>query len=369
MNDALETGLGLYEARHPGSQGQIQGSVVVLRNSDAAILALSGGREVYQGVPSTYSDFNRATESMRQPGSAWKPIVYLAAFRRGVGLDSTVVDGPVQLGEGAEAHWISNYDGRFHGAMTARQALAESRNTVAVLLALEVGLDEMRHVARDLGITSPIPLFPSTALGASEVRLVELAGAYRAIASGVRASSHLVARVTGPQGEVLHAATGPTGTLPHAGLREIQEGLRGVILIPGGTGNVLARDDFPISVMGKTGTTNDFRDALFVGSTYGPQGITVAVRIGFDNNRTLGSGETGARAAIPIFREILLRTYAQGLVGPVPDFPDEMEAAIGMYRTRSRQTEEVRETLEAWASEPLPSLSVPSPRLRVYRPQ
>ena len=356
VNDALETGLGLYEARHPGSQGLIQGSVVVLRNSDAAILAISGGRQVYQGVPSVYSDFNRATESMRQPGSAWKPIVYLAAFRSGVGLDSNVIDGPIQLGDGGEAHWVSNYDGGFRGSMPMRQALAESRNTVAVRLALQVGLDEMRRVARDLGITSPIPPFPSTALGASEVRLVELAGAYRTIASGVRAAPHVVDRVTGTRGEILHSAAGPTGTLQPAGLREIQEGLRGVIRISGGTGNVLARGDFPIPVMGKTGTTNNFRDALFVGSTYGPQGITVAIRIGFDDNRSLGSGETGGRAALPIFREIMLRTYAQELVGPVPDFPHEMEAAIDAYRDRSRRTLEALEALDAWEGV---SLSVP----------
>ena len=366
VNDALETGLGLYEARHPGSEGLIQGSVVVLRNSDAAILAVAGGREVYQGAPSVYSDFNRATESMRQPGSAWKPIVYLAAFRRGVGLDSTVVDEPIRMGDGAEAHWVSNYDGQFNGPMPARQALAESRNTVAVHLALEVGLGEMRRVARELGITSPIPPFPSTALGASEVRLVELAGAYRAIASGVRATPHLVDRVTGSQGEVLHGGAGPAGTLHPAGLREIQEGLRGVIRIPGGTGNALAGGDFPIPIMGKTGTTNNFRDALFVGSTYGPQGITVAVRIGFDDNRTLGPGETGGRAALPIFREILLRTYTQELVGPVPALPDEMEAAIDTYRTQARRTQEVRETVEAWASVPL---SAPRLQLRGHRPR
>ena len=374
VNDALESGLALYEARHPGSEGLIQGSIVVLRNSDAAILAISGGRDVYQGVPSVYSDFNRATESMRQPGSAWKPIVYLAAFRRGVGLDSTVMDEPIQMGSGAETHWVSNYDGRFDGPMPARQALAESRNAVAVLLALEVGLDEMRRVARDLGITSPIPPFASTALGASEVRLVELAGAYRAIASGIRAAPHVVDRVTGPQGELLHRAASPTGRLPHTGLREIQEGLRGVILIPGGTGNALARSDFPIPVMGKTGTTNNFRDALFVGSTYGEQGITVAVRIGFDDNRTLGSGETGGRAALPIFRDILLRTYDEGLVGPVPSFPHEMEEAIDVYRTRSRRRAEAMEALEAWEGEPRPSVrreAVPVRQLelRLIRPR
>jgi len=86
-----------------------------------------------------------------------------------------------------------------------------------------------------------------------------------------------------------------------------------------------------MAVMGKTGTTNEFRDALFVGSTYGPTGITIAVRIGFDDNRSLGAGETGARAALPVFREIALRVYAEKLVGPAPQFPAAMEQNINDY--------------------------------------
>jgi membrane carboxypeptidase/penicillin-binding protein len=108
----------------------------------------------------------------------------------------------------------------------------------------------------------------------------------------------------------------------------IQEGLRGVVRLPEGTAHSLYGPDFPIPVMGKTGTTSDFRDALFVGSTYGPHGITVAVRIGFDDNRALGEKETGGRAALPIFREIMLRAYERRLVGPVPPFPREIEDRI-----------------------------------------
>jgi membrane carboxypeptidase/penicillin-binding protein len=87
-------------------------------------------------------------------------------------------------------------------------------------------------------------------------------------------------------------------------------------------------------VMGKTGTTSDFRDALFVGSTYGPQGITVAVRVGFDDNRTLGRRETGGRTALPIFQEIMARVYRDALVGAVPQFPQEMEDRISAYLSR-----------------------------------
>ena len=111
----------------------------------------------------------------------------------------------------------------------------------------------------------------------------------------------------------------------------IQEGLRGVVRIPTGTAHALNSRGFPIAVMGKTGTTNEYRDALFIGSTYGPKGITVAVRIGFDDNCTLGPKETGGRVALPVFREIMLRVYREELAGPVPEFPAQMEQNINAY--------------------------------------
>ena len=107
-----------------------------------------------------------------------------------------------------------------------------------------------------------------------------------------------------------------------------------MVRLPGGTAHALDGRDFPIPVMGKTGTTSDFRDALFVGSTYGRTGITVAVRIGFDDNRALGDQETGGRAALPIFREVMLRVYRDGLVGPVPEFPPAIEERIDQYLAR-----------------------------------
>ena len=101
----------------------------------------------------------------------------------------------------------------------------------------------------------------------------------------------------------------------------IQEGLRGVVRIPTGTAHALDSRAFPIPVMGKTGTTNEFRDALFVGSTYGVDGITVAVRIGFDDNRSLGPKETGGRVALPVFQELMLKVYRDGIVGRRRRFP------------------------------------------------
>jgi len=358
VNEALENGLALYEKRHRASKGLIQGSVVVLRNADAAILAEVGGRQVFNDIPTSYNDLNRVTGSLRQPGSAWKPMVYLAAFRRGLTLDTTVPDEPIEVPLGGDRglKQIANYDNRFKGPIPVRQALAESRNAVAVWIAREIGIDQVNRTARDLGIRTPLNGYISTALGASEVRLLELAGAYRLMASGVLAEPHIIARVTDASGEVvLYAASGTAPDIGQNGpssdeLSLIQQGLRGVVRLPDGTAHALDGRHFPIPVMAKTGTTSDFRDALFVGSTYGPQGITVAVRIGYDDNRTLGKKETGSRVALPIFREIMLRLYEDRLVGPLPQFPCDIEGGIDGYL--ATQT-----TREAWVDERPPTLA------------
>jgi penicillin-binding protein 1A len=334
VNQALENGLARYEQRHPRALGLTQGSIVVLANADASILAEAGGRQRYNLRANRYSDYNRVTGSLRQPGSVMKPLVYLAAFRRGLTLDTTVPDKPISVpdtGGAAGVKWIANYDATFKGSIPARQALAESRNAVAVWIAESVGMERVIRTCQDLGVRTPLHPYLSTALGGSEVQLLELAGAYRAMASGVRAVPHVVARVIDSTGAVLYEAPGPAGEIQSASLTLIQEGLRGVIRLPGGTAHALSGSAFPIPVMGKTGTTSEFRDALFVGSTYGPQGITVAVRIGFDDNRSLGRAETGGRTALPIFREIMLRIYEEALVGTVPLFPREMEARIDAY--------------------------------------
>jgi len=337
VNEALENGLALYEKRYPEAKGLIQGAVVVLRNADAAILAEAGGRQVYKDRHTRYSDYNRATGSLRQPGSAWKPLVYLAAFRENLTLDTTVPDEPIAVPMGADrpVKWITNYDNQFKGPIPMRQALAESRNAVAVWITRAIGVDRMIETSRQLGIRSPLQPYITTALGASEVRLLELAGAYRAMASGILAEPHVIDRVTGASGEVLYEASRSVAEIDSTELSLIQEGLRGVIRLPNGTAHALDSRDFPVPVMGKTGTTSDFRDALFVGSTYGRQGVTVAVRVGFDDNRALGDKETGGRTALPIFREIMLRVYERRLVGPPPTFPREIEERIDRYLASS----------------------------------
>ena len=210
VNEALENGLALYERRYPAAKGVIQGSVVVLRNADAAILAEAGGRQVYQSRRARYADLNRATGSLRQPGSAWKPLVYLAAFRQNLNLDTTVPDEPISVPMGADrpVKWIANYDNQFKGPMPIRQALAESRNAVAVWITREIGLDKVISTSREMGIRTPLQPYITTALGASEVRLLELAGAYRAMASGLLAEPHIIDRVTDASGSALYETSG-----------------------------------------------------------------------------------------------------------------------------------------------------------------
>ena len=335
-NSALENGLHLYEKRHPQSAGLIQGSVVVLRNSDSAILAETGGRRTYKGRDTSYSDFNRVTQSLRQPGSAMKPIVYLAAFREGaIDLDTPVPDEPISVPTYRDQplKWISNFDGEFKGIIPVRQALAESRNAVAIWIVQQIGINSVLRTARDVGIRTSLHPFDTTALGASEVTLLELANAYRMMASGVLAEPYAISTIehSGESVAYRHPVSCCASNEYGIGLSLIQEGLRGVVRIPSGTAHALDSRSFPIPVMGKTGTTNNYRDALFIGSTYGPDGITVAVRIGFDDNRSLGAKETGGTAALPVFREVMLKTYQAKLVGPVPSFPADMENNIQSY--------------------------------------
>jgi len=228
-----------------------------------------------------------------------------------------------------------------------REALAESRNAVTIWVAEQIGIDSVLWASRNLGIRTPLQPYASTALGASEVNLLELANAYRAMASGILTQPYVIRKTVRDSGEVMADKEVTRSLVYHYddALSLIQEGLRGVVRIPTGTAHALFSRGFPIAVMGKTGTTNEFRDALFIGSTYGPEGITIAIRIGFDDNRSLGAGESGGRVALPVFKEIMLKVYREKLAGPVPEFPAQMEQNINAYlKDDSAGTEAVTDT-------------------------
>jgi membrane peptidoglycan carboxypeptidase len=246
-----------------------------------------------------------------------------------------VPDEPIGVpdGETQSTKWISNYDAQFRGMIPLREALAESRNAAAIWLTGQIGIASVLGTSRSLGVKSRLQPYATTALGASEVNLLELANAYRTMASGIFAEPYAIRKIVRDSGqaagdnEMERAAV----DVNDAALALIQEGLRGVVRMPTGTAHTLNSNVFPIAIMGKTGTTNEFRDALFVGSTYGSEGITVAVRLGFDDNRSLGPKETGGRLALPVFKELMLKVYGEKLVGPVPEFPAQMEKNINVY--------------------------------------
>ena len=246
-----------------------------------------------------------------------------------------VPDEPIGVpdGEKQSTKWISNYDQQFRGMIPLREALAESRNAVAIWLTGEIGIGSVLGTSRSLGVKTRLQPYLTTALGASEVNLLELANAYRTMASGIFAEPYVIRKIVRDSGEVAadNEMARSAVDVNDSALALIQEGLRGVVRMPTGTAHTLDASVFPIAVMGKTGTTNEFRDALFVGSTYGPDGITIAVRLGFDDNRSLGPNETGGRLALPVFKELMLRVYREKLVGPVPTFPAQMEQNISDY--------------------------------------
>ncbi len=267
-----------------------QAAVVVL-DTGGGIRALVGGRSYAD------SQFNRAVKAQRQPGSAFKPFVYLAALEAGLTPDSIVQDLPLSVGGWAPR----NDNGEYQGAMTLRSALAHSVNTVAVRLALKVGPARVAATARRLGIRSPLGKDASLALGTSEVSLLELTGAYDVLANGGRAiEPYVVRRVFARSGEVLYVrkAPQPVQAVALAQVGAMNEMLNGALV--SGTGHRAALPEHPAA--GKTGTSQGFRDAWFVGYT---GQLTTGVWAGNDDGRAMNRVVGGSLPA-RIWRDVML---------------------------------------------------------------
>lgn len=255
------------------------------------------------------SQFNRATQATRQPGSAFKPFVYYAAFATGKYTpSSTVYDTPVRY----RGYSPRNYDNTFAGAMSIREALAVSRNIPAVKMGRAVGLDKVIEVCRTLGIKSPMDPVISLPLGAIGLTPLEMAGAYATFASsGWQSDTTFIVQVSDSQGNVLLDNTPkPKLVLDPWAAASTTSVMQSVI--NGGTGK-LAQIGRPAA--GKTGTTSSERDVWFVG--YVPQ-LSVAIWIGRDDNRRLASGVTGGQYAAPIWRNFMMKAL-DGV--PVEYFP------------------------------------------------
>lgn len=261
------------------------------------------------------NQFNRAVLARRQLGSSFKPFVYYLAFASGnYTPDSTIDDSPMTIADGDEPYVPRNYDNKFSGAISIRQAIAVSRNIPALKLGLEFGNENVVALCRKLGINSPILPVISLPLGAADVTPMEVAGAYAVFASGgYKSKTTLIARVTDRNGNlVLDNTPKPELILDPVAVSYLTEALRGVVT-NGTATEAQMSDGRPVA--GKTGTTSDFRDAWFVG--YAPQ-LSVAIWIGNDDYSPMANGVTGGVYVVPIWRKFMERALAGQ---PIEQFP------------------------------------------------
>jgi penicillin-binding protein 1A len=298
-----------YGDASKGPPSYLQGAVVVIDPASGDVRALVGGRN-YAASP-----FDRVF-ALRQPGSAIKPLVYAAALADSIPPNAIVPDTalsiPMPFGPNYQP---GNADGQFLGPMTLHEALVRSRNPVAVQLGMRVGIDTIAALAQRLGVTSPMALVPSSAIGASAIRPLELVTAYTAFANlGSVVQSRLVTRIDDPTGRTAYAA--PAAPLTPVLDPRVAFMVRRMMqdVADRGTG-AAARQAVPsaIPVAGKTGTTNDNADVWFVGMT---PDLVGAVWLGFDQPTTIAAGAAGGSLAAPIWGQMIARYYASLGSGP-----------------------------------------------------
>jgi penicillin-binding protein 1A len=290
-----------------------QGALLALDNATGGIKAMVGGRDFNE------SKFNRATQALRQVGSSFKPYVYTAAIDQGARPDDTILDGPVIFQTASGPYTPHNYEENFEGTITLRRALAQSLNIPALKLADSLGIKTVIDYAHRFGITSTIPPYLPVALGAAEVTLLEQTAAYSVFPNdGVRISPRYLTKVTDYEGRILEEDYPDVkDVISPRTARIMTSMLQGVVQ----HGTAFAANSMKLPLAGKTGTTNDFTDAWFVG--FSPS-ISCGVWVGYDEKRSLGSKETGARTALPIWMEFMKVALAgndAGTFQPVPELP------------------------------------------------
>lgn len=288
-----------------GPQNQVSQGALVALSPDGAVRALVGGRNYGE------SPFNRATQALRQPGSSFKPFIYLAALEAGYTPETTVEDAPLRIG-----HWQpANYEKGFRGLVPLRDALAHSINTCAVRVLEQVGIDRVRSLAQRLGITSPLGHDLSLALGTSEVTPLELTAAYAGIANGGRpVIPYAILEIRDNRGTELYKRHGSTAAgLPVVAGQDAVSQLTGMMtgVLAYGTGKA-ARLDRPAA--GKTGTSSDYRDAWFVGFT---ADLVSGVWLGNDNNDEMKK-VTGGGLPARLWHDFMMEAHAGLPVRPLP---------------------------------------------------
>jgi len=295
---ALKEGVKRMEERNR-YQG-LQGAILCMDPHTGGILAMVGG------VDFGASQFNRALQARRQPGSAFKPIIYAAAVDKGKTVVSTADDSPIEFEKSETEMWKpKNYDGTFLGPIPLLEALAKSRNLATVRLLNEIGVDTAIRMARNLGIESPIERNLSIALGSSGITPLEMVTAYATLANGgQRPTPFFIREVQDAAGNVLERTevkTVPAVTPETAYLtiRLMQEVLR--------SGTAVSAKGLSPNLAGKTGTTNENTDAWFLG---GSPDIMAGVWVGFDTPTSLGDRQSAATVALPIWTQFMSRALA-----------------------------------------------------------
>jgi penicillin-binding protein 1A len=296
----------------------VQGALLAIDNASGEVRAMVGGRDF------NLSKFNRATQALRQVGSSFKPYVYTAAIDQGATPDDTIVDSPVIFQTASGQYFPHNFDNKYEGTITLLRALAQSRNIPALKLADKMGIRTVEDYARKFGITSPLPPYLPVALGAAEMTLLEQTSAYSVFPDdGVRLVPRFVTKVTDYDDRVLEEDYPDVKDVISSRTARIMTSMLEAV-VQHGTGVAATRLKVPLG--GKTGTTNDFTDAWFVG--FSP-GITTGVWVGYDEKRSLGAKETGAHAALPIWMQFMSAALAgkdPGEFQPPPELPQKPTA-------------------------------------------
>ena len=313
---SLRDGLKALEGRTgKGKPGEHpEGAIVTVEPHTGYVRAMVGGYDFFR------SEFNRAVQARRQPGSVFKPFIYIAALEAGLTPATRVEDAPVSYAVGANGQvWKpENYDRKFRGSTTLQQALEESVNVVTVKVQERVGLNRTIQVARRFGISSPLDVNLSLALGTSDMTLIELTSAYGALANqGQWLPPTTIRYVTDPKGKLLEEnLPEPREAVSPETAFVITHMLRGVV--ERGTGQAAKVLGRPIAA--KTGTTNDYSNAWFIG--YTPR-LATGVWVGYDRPRSLGKDETGSRVAVPIWTGFMTKVLGDS---PKEDFsmPDRV---------------------------------------------
>jgi penicillin-binding protein 1A len=287
---------------------EVQAALVAIDPRTGGVKAMIGGYDFKK------SQFNRAMQSKRNAGSAFKPIIYAAALDKGLTPATVIVDSEVEYPDGAGGTWKpKNYDGIFRGPVTMREALTNSINIVSVKIMEQIGASYAAEYAKKLGFTSQIPANLALALGAASVSPVELTSAYAVFANkGISLPTSFITKVTDNDGVILQQSPDPI-PIPVVS-PETSYVITNLMqsVVSSGTGHRASIIGRPVA--GKTGTTNGSKDAWFVG--YIPQ-LVAGVWVGYDQERSLGAGGSGGQAAAPIWSEFMQKSVS-GL--PVEDF-------------------------------------------------